>query len=341
MANDQLAMLFENEHSTFLTNRAEHMPSAAELGSLLASYERLLNDCPHVLRRLIAFDGEFVLASTLTRYESGGSGLIKWLVRFYFKSEDVAMDTLRGKMLSHPLLKRLVSKKIGIGVIVGVVMLIVAYKLASSKGLSNASSLLSLINVHIGEINIGLSSDEQITREDIEAIIDERTADRRRLPEDVVRIARPARRDPDASIVLDANDELAISPEVLVEFPVTASLEPATRTTDVPEARIVLRALDYDHRAKWAAIVPQLSGRRVPLVVELTDPKILKGVESLVGTVIVEWTQDDDGEWQPSKYRLIQVSSTDRQPSLYTNEDRGQKKLHRKPKRKELPPGTT
>lgn len=126
-------------------------------------------------------------------------------------------------------------------------------------------------------INIGAGMME-MSSEEFKVLVEGAIKDKAKLAKDAVRVVKPAKLDPTASITFNDNERLQITPEAVRAMPRYVS-EPEEEEfiEDFVEIEMELRATDLDSTKRgWAVVVPELSERRVRLQLDPTvNPEAL------------------------------------------------------------------
>ena len=120
--------------------------------------------------------------------------------------------------------------------------------------------------IQIGAGIIGLSS------EDFKAIIDSAIKDKDKLAKNAIKVVNPAKRDPEASITFNDNEELRIQNESVKAMPrFVQEPEDEEYVEDHINIELEIRAIDLDSTKRgWAVVVPDLHKKRVRLQLDPT-----------------------------------------------------------------------
>ncbi|AHE97103.1 hypothetical protein [Thioalkalivibrio paradoxus] len=120
-------------------------------------------------------------------------------------------------------------------------------------------------------INIGAGMVE-MSAEEFQVVVEAAIKDKPKLAKDAVRVVKPAKLDPTASITFSDNEKLQITPEAVRAMPrYMAVQEEEQFIEDFKKIEMELRATDLDSTKRgWAVVVPQLSERRVRLQLDPT-----------------------------------------------------------------------
>jgi hypothetical protein len=311
-------------HVAYLSNSPSRMPTTPELAQFIKSYERILLAYKDVLRELFPDLDSLRVGAELVRYEATGSGVFDWVVKLYFGSDEKALELVQEYAKKHPLLAKLLSKKVGFGVLVLILITSAALTHCDSQQAlpTERADLPNLTGIHSQVINIG-AQQLDVSPEALDAAVKRVLLANPSLLPESSRVVRVLRRDPDAYLRLDGQPSLTLKPEAVAEIPPVLDLEAHTKTEVHDHIRIQLRAMDLDNKKRWGAIAPSLSSNRVVLHVGLESAGQLAGVLDLEGKVVVDYLRDEDGQWQPMRYTLVAVHWTDRQRALFRDVEPG------------------
>lgn len=114
--------------------------------------------------------------------------------------------------------------------------------------------------------------------------------DKKKLAQASAKILAPAKREPDATVVMDNNDTLAISKETIDQIPDVVEFEPFEIDQPHSDVDVEIRASDRDSASRgWAAIITGLVDRRVKLILDPgIDPNKLAGKFKVRADVVVK-----------------------------------------------------
>lgn len=158
-------------------------------------------------------------------------------------------------------------------------------------------------------INIGAGM-LQIEADEFKAIIEGALKDKDKLAKNAAKIVNPAKRDPNASIKFNDNTQLSISPETVKAMP-SHIIEPEEEEfiEDFESIEIEVRATDLDSTKRgWAAVVPELSKRRVKLQLDPTvDPEELAELRNITGKATIIFGHDKEFNKIPKLIFLREV----------------------------------
>lgn len=158
-----------------------------------------------------------------------------------------------------------------------------------------------------------------MTPEELRKIIDTVVVNRKQLADDAVKVVKPAKRDPKATISVDgsSSNPVVISHEVIATVPDEVTKDERETSTIHPHANVDLRALDLDSSEKgWAAIVTEIAPNRVRLELGAgVKPDALFGKKVILGTVESISRKNSKGEDEIRLYRLISIDPAPTSPS--------------------------
>lgn len=147
------------------------------------------------------------------------------------------------------------------------------------------------IIIQIGAGMVDLSS------EDFKAIIDSAIKDKERLAKNAIKVVNPAKRDPEASITFNDNEELRIQTESVKAMPrFVQEPEDEEYIEDYRNIELEIRAIDLDSTKRgWAVVVPDLHKRRVRLQLDPTvNPENLLDKRKVNANVTVIFGHDKE-----------------------------------------------
>lgn len=158
-------------------------------------------------------------------------------------------------------------------------------------------------------INIGAGMLE-IEADEFKAIIEGALKDKDKLAKNAAKIVNPAKKDPSASIEFNGNTELSISPETVKAMPLQI-LEPEEEEfiEDFENIEIEVRATDLDSTKRgWAAVIPELSKKRVRLQLDPTvNPEELAELRNINAKVTIIFGHDKEFNKIPKLIFLREV----------------------------------
>jgi hypothetical protein len=148
------------------------------------------------------------------------------------------------------------------------------------------------------QINIILHQGQEITgieKNTLNGAIDEALHETPGSISGAIDFARPAKKDPNASITLNRHQFL--SRESLAEIPSSVQEEQTEKSVDLHNTLILIRATDRDSGKKgWGATIPEFSdGRMRVTVAPGINLDVLAHQDSAIGNVTIFYTTDNSG----------------------------------------------
>ena len=182
-----------------------------------------------------------------------------------------------------------------------------AYYYGKTKAGSDNKNTLEANNNVV--INIGADFDEMKAAE-FRSAVEAGVKDKDKLTKNAVRFVKPAKRDPEAHIRFDNEKKLQINPETVKAMPghITEP-EPEETVEDHDRVEFIIRAVDLDsHRKGWAAIIPDISERRVKLQLDPhIDGELLMQHPAAIANVTAIFRYDEEGKKVPILYFVREV----------------------------------
>ena len=128
-------------------------------------------------------------------------------------------------------------------------------------------------------------------------VIDSAIKDKDKLAKNAIKVVNPAKRDPEASITFNGNEELRINNESVKAMPRSIQ-EPEDEEfiEDYKNIELEIRAIDLDSTKRgWAVVVPDLHNKRVRLQLDPTvDPEDLLDKRRVNANVTVIFGHDKE-----------------------------------------------
>lgn len=158
-------------------------------------------------------------------------------------------------------------------------------------------------------INIGAGMVD-MTAEEFRILIDGAVKDKEKLAKDAVRIVKPAKLDPEASITFNDNQALQILPETVRAMPgYVSDLEDEEFIEDFPSLEMEVRATDLDSTKRgWAVVMPEISEERVKLHLDSTiDRRKLHEKDRFKGSATVIFKLDKKYKKLPKLVLLREI----------------------------------
>ncbi len=249
--------VLETKHEFYYSNR-DAVPIADIIDSLVG-IEKLVKLAPGVLEALtgIEIDGVEVFVDTL----ESGSLLEDVIIKLVFRDQarlDAFLEKVNAKIGDG------VARNVLIAAVIAALLGYGAYLLA--RAMSNSTTTITANNNVI--INVG-AGEVDLTPEAFKAIVEASVKDKKGLAGSVVKILQPARSDSNASLVLDGNDKLNFSNQVIAATPATLELNRQEKVEHLSDVDLQIRATNLDSKVQgWAGLIPNAVARRVKLVLD-------------------------------------------------------------------------
>lgn len=170
-----------------------------------------------------------------------------------------------------------------------------AYYLGKDKSASpQQKATIEANNNTIIQIGAGMI---ELNSEDFKALIDSAIKDKDKLAKNAIKVVNPAKRDPEASITFNGNEELRINNESVKAMPRSIQ-EPEDEEfiEDYKNIELEIRAIDLDSTKRgWAVVVPDIHKKRVRLQLDPTvDPEDLLDKRKVNADVTVIFGHDKE-----------------------------------------------
>jgi len=278
-----------------------------EVAESLIALESIIRQSPDVLEAM--FPGTKIISVSVFINELKSDSI--WedvIIKFIFgnqKKFDEIISGLREKVGMENIMKnpQLLSTIILVMILTGG-----AYYLGKDKNAQQEQKATIEANNNV-IINIGAGM-LQIKAEEFKAIIDGALKDKDKLAKNAVKVITPAKRDPNASVKFNNNDQLSILPETVKAMP-THIIEPEEEEfiEDFEAIEIEVRATDLDSTKRgWAAVVPALSKKRIRLQLDPTvDPEKLAELRNITAKATIIFGHDKDYNKVPKLIFLREV----------------------------------
>lgn len=137
----------------------------------------------------------------------------------------------------------------------------------------------------------------ELSSEDFKAIIDGAIKNKEKLAKNAIDVVNPAKRDPEASITFNGNEELRIQNESVKAMPrFIQEPEDEEYIEDYKNIELEIRAIDLDSTKRgWAVVVPDLHKKRVRLQLDPTvNPEDLLDKRKVNANVTVIFGHDKE-----------------------------------------------
>lgn len=183
-----------------------------------------------------------------------------------------------------------------------------AYYLGKDKSASpQQKATIEANNNTIIQIGAGMV---ELNSEDFKAIIDSAIKDKDKLAKNAIKVVNPAKRDPEASITFNRNEELRINNESVKAMPRSIQ-EPEDEEfiEDYKNIELEIRAIDLDSTKRgWAVVVPDFHKKRVRLQLDPTvDPEDLFDKRKVNADVTVIFGHDKEYNKVPKLVFLREI----------------------------------
>lgn len=300
-------MLTTTNQSIYFSNK-NHV-SIEDVANSLLAFKSLLEVTPDVLEKLIP--GLHIKSITVDLNEiKAGSLWEDVVVKLVWGSQEKLTEDVE-KLRTHLQMEELMNNKKLLGAIVLCLILGGGWYLLTKSNASPEQKISIEANqnviINIGAEITGLTSDQ------FKAIIDSAIARNDQVKKDAVKIVRPAKRERDASIMMNNEESTSINSSAIRAMPsMTPDIDQPETIADFKNVEIQIRATDLDSTKKgWAAVVPSVSDGRTRMHL---DPHIkvedLIGKKIVTGDITVVFKQDNSGNKFPSLIFLRSLSKT-------------------------------
>ncbi|WP_312679947.1 hypothetical protein [Stutzerimonas nitrititolerans] len=150
----------------------------------------------------------------------------------------------------------------------------------------------------------------ELSSEDFKAIIDASIKDKEKLAKNAIKVVNPAKRDPEASITFNDNEELRIQKESVKAMPrFVQEPEDEEYIEDYMDIQLEIRAIDLDSTKRgWAVVVPDLHKKRVRLQLDPTvNPEDLLDKRKVNANITVIFGHDKEYNKVPKLVFLREI----------------------------------
>lgn len=291
-------------HRIYYSNK-EHIPLSEIADSLLA-LESLIRQSPCVLENLFPGIKIFDVEVYLGELKSGS--LYEYvLVKFVFGNQE-KFDEFVNNVRERLGLQYLKNNNQLLSAIIAVLTLMGgAYYYGKTDTQSDNKTKLEANNNIV--INIGANLIE-MKSEEFRSAVEAGVKDKDKLIKNAIRFVKPAKRDPEAHIRFDDNTKLQINSDAVKAMPShIIESEPEEVVEDHDRVEVLIRAVDLDSRRKgWAAIIPNISNRRVKLQLDPhIDGETLMQHPAAIANVTVIFKYVAEGERVPVLYFVREI----------------------------------
>lgn len=248
--------VYSASHEIFY--RTEKPVPISDIIDSLQALEKILQNVPRVIEgsaNVSILRSEFYIE----KLESG-SLVETVLVKLFFKDED-ELNKFLDKIRENGVLRNtLVGAAFGGLVVYGAMLAANAMKSPAPNIQANNNTI---INIGAGEV--------KLTPEEFRAVVEAAVSDKKELAKNSVKFLSPVKADPKASVIIDQNNSLQITPDAIRETPEKLDLSKQKTTVDLNGVFVVIRAADLDSKKSgWAG---KIEGQTERLKIEL-DPAV-------------------------------------------------------------------
>lgn len=264
----------------------KHPVPIGEIADSLLALERVVSLCPKVLEGLTSVDIAGIEVY-VEKIESG-SLIEDVIVRLIFKDKesfDAFIDKV-GETVRKPGMPR--------NLLIGaVITALVSYGAWLAAKVSNPPGQTTITANNNVIINIG-AGEVSMTPEEFKTIVEAAVGNKKDLAKNAVRLFNPARADGQAGIVIDGNNDLSFSPEVIASTPRTVEVDKQKSAEFLRDVDLQIRAMDRDSGTRgWACLIPGKIDRRIRLKLdEGIRPADIAGKFSVRADVYVYYRLD-------------------------------------------------
>ncbi|MEK8090935.1 hypothetical protein [Thermithiobacillus plumbiphilus] len=230
------------------------------------------------------------------------------IVKFVFGSQqklDELINNIRERVGMDNLVRN--PKLLSIVIITMVFAGATYFMLRDKKATPEQKSTIEANNNTIINIGAGLLEFDAL---EFKALIEGAVKDKDTLARNAIKVVRPAKRDPDASITFNGNSELMITPASIQAMPqVIPEPEDEQFVEDFPAIDLEIRATDLDSTKRgWAVVVPELGKNRVRLQIDPSiNPEIIAEQRRFKGSVTVIFGYDKQNNKVPKLVFLRKI----------------------------------
>ena len=283
-------------------------PSVADVVASLEGIDRIARLTPAMLKGLVP-DGPIAVEVYVDAVQAG-SLRDNFIVRFIFGSEEafnqwttklrqiMGIEYINGKF---PFMGPVIEFAILGGLLFGMT------RMAGCEG-SGTGDGVSLRNAHHNVIINGAST-FNISPEAFRAAMEVGAGNPLNLASNACKVIRPAKNAPGSSIMIDDDENIVLTPEVIADAPfrIDRSANDMVEET-ISGATIVIRAADLDKKKGWHIIVPDRCDKRLPA--EIADGVDITRVaigREIVADISVSYTIGDEGDRKYRKAKLLSL----------------------------------
>lgn len=280
----------------------EYPVPAEEIAEALLALDKVVRRSPRVMKALVPGISAPKVELLVQKLESGSLSE-DFIVKFFFGSKKKMERTIA--RFRDTLGVDLTSKSgVTRTIIWGLLLVGAYYAISGSEKPTKPTVEIS----HNTIISVG-AKEMNMTPEQLVKIIETAVSNKNQLAIEAVKVIKPAKRDSKAEITVDDAPKLKISNQVIAQVPFEFNPDRSEESKKHQHAEVHLRALDLDSSDHgWAAVVPAVSQRRLPLEVgESINSDNLFGQKVIYGTIEAISRRDKNGKMQLKSYRLLEV----------------------------------
>lgn len=254
----QQEFVLEIAHRIHYTNR-DPVP-IAEIAQSLLALEKILLRAPKVFSLLtdVPIAGVEIFVDDITT----GSLIEDVVVKLFFRDQ-AGLDAFLLK-INEQLGQRKVTRNVLLGALI---LSILGYGLYSAAKAVGSAEATRAINVN-NNVIINVAADKSgVPAEQIASILRAAISDKKSNARDAIDFVAAAKRDAQASILMEGETPLSISPETISKAPSVLNIESEPISKYVPDVDLHIRATNRDSsKSGWAGLIPGVVDRRVKLV---------------------------------------------------------------------------
>ena len=277
-----------------------------EIAESLLGLEGIIRKSPAVLNRIFPETSIRAVDVYLSEIKSG-SLYEDVIVKFVFGSQEKLDETIE-KARQKMGVARLMDNNNGLSVLILCMMMTggLFYIGATSKAPQTQieANTTNIINISAE----ALKTDPKELRRIIESVVME---DRKEIANNAVKFIKPAKRDPEATITFNENDQLRILASAIKEMPTVVKSLPSKKTIrEYEDVEIEIRATDLDsYKRGWAAKIPTIGKKRIKLHLDIdVDVGYVMTHPELRGDIAVQFEENKDGKKVPKIAQLRKIT---------------------------------
>src|ERR1700754_382506 len=219
---------------------------------------------------------------------------------FLKKANESVVANAKNTIVKHPLVSV-------------VVIALLLYGAAQAYGAMNGGEQSPAIQVNNDVINIIGAESYKMDPQDFARILANSIGSRRkRIAQDAARVLAPARNEA-AAVILDGDQRLSISPEVVKAVPSKVEFDDELMEQAYPDVDLQIRAVDRDNaRQGWKGLIEGLVDRRVPLKLsDAVNPEDLAKYATVRADVHITYRRGKSGRSKPQQIvvdRLVRAN---------------------------------